>query len=110
MTGGKAFFNRNDINAEVGAAIEDGSQYYLLSYPLNKSDQKAGWRSLTVRTKGKYAVTARQGFYVTANTENPALTRGYDIDNALASPLPFTSLPLRAGFVGNQVVGTKERS
>ncbi len=107
MTGGKAFFNRNDINTEIGAAIDDGSEYYLLSYPLNKEDRRAGWRTLSVRTKGGYTVSARKGFYVTANTENPELTRGYDIDNALASPLPFTSLPLRAGFVGNQIDGSK---
>jgi VWFA-related protein len=107
MTGGKAFYNRNDINTEIGAAIEDGSEYYLLSYPLNKDDRKSGWRSLTVRTKEGYTVSARKGFYVTASTENPELTRGYDIDNALASPLPFTSLPLKAGFVGNQVVSSK---
>jgi len=39
-TGGKAYFNRNDLDAEVGEAIATGSDYYSLSYipPLSKYD------------------------------------------------------------------------
>ena len=41
-TGGKAYFNRNDLDAEVGEAIATGADYYSLSYvpPLSKSDGK----------------------------------------------------------------------
>ena len=41
-TGGKAYFNRNDLDAAVGEAIATGTDYYSLSYvpPLSKSDGK----------------------------------------------------------------------
>lgn len=110
MTGGRAFFNRNDLNNEVSNAIQEGNDYYLLSYPLNKSDRRSGWRSLTVHTKEGYTAFARKGFYVTENTENPALTKDYDIANAVASPLPFTSLPVRATFLGKQIDGDRANS
>ncbi len=41
-TGGKAYFNRNDLDAEIGEAIATGSDFYSLSYvpPPSKSDGK----------------------------------------------------------------------
>jgi len=107
MTGGRAFFNRNDTKGEVADALQEGNDYYLLSYPLNKADRRPGWRSLTVRTRDGSSVSARKGFYVTQNTEDPSLTHDYDIANAVASPLPFTSLPVRAEFLGKQIDGDK---
>ena len=41
-TGGKAYLNRNDLDAEIGEAIATGSDFYSLSYvpPPSKSDGK----------------------------------------------------------------------
>ena len=40
-TGGKAYFNRNDLDAEIGEAIATGSDYYSLSYiPPPSADNK----------------------------------------------------------------------
>ena len=41
-TGGKAFYNRNDLDAAIGTAIGTGTDYYSLSYvpPLSKYDGK----------------------------------------------------------------------
>jgi VWFA-related protein len=37
-TGGKTFFNRNDIDAGVRTSLDDGSTYYTLEYyPVNKA-------------------------------------------------------------------------
>jgi hypothetical protein len=37
-TGGKAFYNRNDIDGAIHRSIEDGSTYYTLAYyPSNKT-------------------------------------------------------------------------
>ncbi len=32
QTGGRAFYNRNDLDAAIGAAIEDGSAYYAVAF------------------------------------------------------------------------------
>jgi VWFA-related protein len=94
MTGGHAYVNTNDTRGAVRDAARDGAAYYMLSYPLDKSDRRPGWRRIEVKV-GAYHVRARHGYFVTQTTMDPMNTAKYDIDNALRSPLDYTGLPLR---------------
>jgi VWFA-related protein len=95
MTGGRAYFNSNDLAKGFREAVSDSSQYYILGYYLDHSNTKPGWRKLTVRVKRDHAeVRARDGFFVTNATVNPDDTRNADISSALLSPLDWTSLAL----------------
>jgi VWFA-related protein len=95
MTGGRAYFNSNDLAKGFREAVGDSSQYYILGYYLDHSNTKPGWRKLTVRVKRDHAeVRARDGFLVTNATVNPDNTRNADISSALLSPLDWTSLAL----------------
>ena len=94
LTGGRAFVNTNDTTGAVAVAAKDGSRYYLLSYPLDKSNRHAGWRKLTVKA-GSYHVRARKGFYLTQTTIDPLASSRFDVDAALRSPLDYTGVPLR---------------
>lgn len=94
LTGGRAFFNTNDITASVVQAFNDGSNYYSLSYvPLNhKWDGK--FRKLTVRVDGRdLRLYYRQGYYA----EDPDKPRnGYPspdpaIGAAMVRGMPETS-------------------
>jgi len=67
MTGGRAFVNTNDTRGAIREAVHDGSEYYLLSYPVDKSNLHQGWRKITVRV-GKYHVRARKGYFLTQVT------------------------------------------
>lgn len=50
-TGGKAFFNRNDVGAAVRNDMEDGATYYSLGYyPLNK-DWNGQFRKVQISSK-----------------------------------------------------------
>jgi VWFA-related protein len=101
MTGGKAFINRNDVDNSVSEAMQDGTAYYLLSYPLNKTNTKAGWRKLQLKCKGDgYKIQARRGFFVTRATVNLAESKQSELSNALDSPLEFTALPIKARWLG----------
>ena len=97
MTGGRAYFNSNDLVKGFRDAINDSAEYYMIGYYLDLSKTKAGWRKLAVRVKRDHTeVRARSGFFVTNSTVNPNNTRNNDISSALQSPLDYTSLALVA--------------
>src|ERR1700678_4379462 len=65
MTGGKAFYNTNDLASSFKRAADDASSYYLANYYLDTNNNHAGWRNLKVKVARKDAeVRARKGFFV----------------------------------------------
>jgi VWFA-related protein len=97
MTGGRAYYNSNDLVKGFRDAVNDSSEYYMLGYYLDHSNTKSGWRKLSVKvSRGHIEVRARDGFFVTNATVDPETTRNGDISSALQSPLDYTSLSLVA--------------
>jgi VWFA-related protein len=97
MTGGRAYYNSNDLVKGFRNAVNDSSEYYMLGYYLDRSKTKAGWRKLAVKVKREHVdVRARSGFFVTHATTDPENSRNSDLSSALQSPLDYTSLPLVA--------------
>ncbi len=95
MTGGRAYYNSNDLVRGFRDAVNDSAQYYMLGYYLDRSKTKAGWRKLAVKVQREHTeVRARSGFFVTNATIDPENSRNNDISSALQSPLDYTSLPL----------------
>lgn len=63
-TGGKTFFNRNDLETGIRSSLDDGSTYYTLEYyPSNKNwDNK--FRHIKVNVaKGSVKLQYRDGYY-----------------------------------------------
>jgi VWFA-related protein len=97
MTGGRAYFNSNDLVKGFRDAVNDSAEYYMLGYYLDQSKTKAGWRKLAVKVKQEHVeVRARSGFFVTNATVDPESSRYGDISSALQSPLDYTSLAMVA--------------
>jgi len=97
MTGGRAYFNSNDLVKGFRDAVNDSAEYYMLGYYLDRTKTKSGWRKLAVKVKRDHVeVRARSGFFVTNATVDPESSRSNDISSALQSPLDFTSLTLLA--------------
>jgi VWFA-related protein len=97
MTGGRAYYNSNDLVKGFREAVNDSAEYYMLGYYLDQSKKKGGWRKLAVKVDQKHLeVRSRSGFFVTNATIDPASSRNNDISSALASPLDYTSLTLVA--------------
>ncbi len=63
-TGGRAFMNTNGLSDAVESAIEDGANYYTLTYA--PSEGKEGeFRKIKVKAKGSgLSLAYRQGYYV----------------------------------------------
>lgn len=109
-TGGKAFYNTNDIAGAFRQAADDSSSYYLLAYYRDPQDTKPGWRKLkvTVNRSGLH-VRARSGFFVQkAEAENPSeeQVRKREISLGVSSPLEFTGIAIKASF-GTPTTGKK---
>jgi VWFA-related protein len=94
-TGGRAFYNTNDVGTAFEAAAKDSSAYYLLGYYLKRAETKPGWHKLKVKVDHeKVEVRAREGFFVREGEVEAADERREDILAALQAPVDFTQLPV----------------
>lgn len=111
MTGGKAFYNTNDVAGSFKRASDDGSSYYMLGYYLDTHNTKPGWRKLQVKIGRKDVdVRSRTGFFVTNATMNPMLTRDLDMKNALHSPIEGTGVPVTVEWLTVASDGDKKKA
>jgi VWFA-related protein len=94
MTGGKAFYNTNDLATAFQRATDDAASYYVLGYYLDTKNNRPGWRQLKVKLEKKdVEVRARKGFFVTNSTMNPEASRANDMNFAMAAPFEATGIP-----------------
>ena len=62
-TGGKAYFNTNDLNGALKSAINDGAHYYTLSYSPTNAKMDGTYRSIEIHLKnGHYTLAYRHGY------------------------------------------------
>ena len=64
-TGGRTLYGRNDVNAEIGNAIQDGANFYTLTYrPTNSSNDTQKFRKIVVTIdRPGLTVITREGYY-----------------------------------------------
>jgi hypothetical protein len=94
MTGGRAFYNSNDLTIGYKQAAEDSSSYYVLGYYLNSGSTKLGWRKLRVKLQVEHAeVRAREGFFVGSTLDAESAHKA-DVNFALSSPFESTGIPM----------------
>jgi VWFA-related protein len=81
-TGGKAYFNTNDLKSAVKKALDDGSHYYTIAYAPTNGKMDGSYRRIDVQVtaKGKYKTAYR---------------RGYNADDISKAAAPPDSDPLR---------------
>jgi VWFA-related protein len=109
-TGGKAYYNNNDLAGALSDASNDGSSYYILSYALDTKNNRPGWRKLKVKVKDHdYRIRSREGFFVTQTTMDPMSSEGMDIREALTSPLDYTGMPLSVKLEAPVASGAKKK-
>ncbi len=110
MTGGRAFYNTNDLTTSFKRAADDATDYYLLSYYLDTKITKPGWRPLKVKVhRSGTEVRARSGFFVTNATINPSTSHQSDMAFALTSPFDSTGIPLTVRWRATSADGDKKK-
>jgi VWFA-related protein len=93
MTGGRAYYNSNDLTAGFKRATDDSSSYYVLGYYTDTHNTRPGWRKLQVQVQRKdLEVRARTGVLFSNLDIDPSLTHNADIAFALSSPFDSTGI------------------
>jgi len=101
-TGGKLFYNRNDVDAEIGQSQQLGSEYYTLTYQPNGGKENGKFRQIHValRDPNLRAVT-KTGYYA-PDQKAPIDPRQQTIINlaeAARSTVPFSALDVKVSSV-----------
>jgi VWFA-related protein len=101
-TGGKAFYNRNDLDAALRKSIDDGSTYYTLAYYPSHKNWDGKFRTIQVRVKRpEVRLRHRLGYYAVdpqAYTKMEAKQRALVFGRALSLDSPAsTALIFKAG-------------
>jgi VWFA-related protein len=97
-TGGKIFFNRNDIGEEIERSEELGSEYYTLTYQPHDGDLDGMFRHVrvTLRDPNLVAIT-KAGYF--APQRNTAVDHGrqtmINLAEAARSTIPFTAVDVK---------------
>ncbi len=106
-TGGTVCSFRNDLDTCFKKAVEDSSEYYMLSY-YAKPLEKPGWRKLVVKThlQGVH-VRARSGYFSLGVNHDPEAQRKMDVALAIVSPVEYTGLPFSVRW--DKVTGPPEK-
>jgi len=95
-TGGYSFHGNNDLGEglrQVAAAPE--TYYYIAFVPQNlKYDGKLHSLKVTLRSKEKYTVQARRGYYAPLHGDNPVDAAKQDIEDAIFSQEEQHGLPV----------------
>jgi VWFA-related protein len=94
-TGGRAFFNTNDIGGAVRRAIDDARVTYVLGYYPSHDTWDGRFREInvTVRRSG-VEVRHRRGYLAAPAEQPPVETREEMLRNLSRSPLEATGLDL----------------
>ena len=98
-TGGKAFYNSNDIRGAVKKAIEDAEVTYTLGFYAEEKDLDGSYRELKVKVARKGTdVRYRKGYFATPLTAVDSQPAVNTLKNALLSPADATGMGLTASL------------
>ncbi len=103
-TGGVAILGHNDLDKQIGLAIDDGADYYTLVYsPTDKTDDPKKYRALKVTVDDPNLIVAtRTGYYSTHQTQPGEIPKvdgrqlAFDLMNAGLSTITYSGLIVSA--------------
>ena len=97
-TGGKAFYNTNDIMGSVRKAVDDSEVSYTLGFYLSQDELDSKFHEVKVKVDRKGVdVRARKGFLAYKDEGTVAMTkakRDQLVQEAIRSPLDATGLTM----------------
>jgi VWFA-related protein len=94
-TGGKAYYNSNDLNAALRHAVDDGANYYTIGYSPADRKMDGSYRQIEIKlVHGKSKLAYRQGYNADAGSVIAAQS---DVDPL--KPLLQLGLPGATGIL-----------
>ena len=106
-TGGRAFYNANDLATAVATGVEDGSSYYTLGYYPDDKNWDGKFRKITIKTERKdMRLRYRPGYYAFDSTgptgppdDRQEQNRLAELVRASKDPLPATGVTFWAHVI-----------
>ncbi|WP_109485614.1 VWA domain-containing protein [Occallatibacter savannae] len=69
QTGGKAFYNQNDLTSVIAKVVGSSADFYTLSYAPTNANMNGAFRNIAIKAgDGKYKLSYRRGYF--AREEN----------------------------------------
>jgi VWFA-related protein len=94
-TGGRAFYNANDIDVSIRRAIDDSRDTYVLSYYPAIEKWDGSFHEIKVQVKHPgVEVRSRRGYYAFPDATPDANRQNQQIADAVAAPLASAALGL----------------
>jgi VWFA-related protein len=101
-TGGRSFYGRNDVDAEIGQSLRDGNSFYTLAYrPGNNLDAAVSFRRIRVQMSNpQWRAFTREGYYAIPPVRPVAESKSvqgnitYDLLAAAGTRLIYDGIPL----------------
>jgi hypothetical protein len=94
-TGGRAFYNNNDLNAAFRRAADDARISYILGYYPSHKEWKGKFRKIEVRVaRPEIELHYRRGYFAQASEPMDSGYRERVLDAALWNPIDATGLGL----------------
>lgn len=115
QTGGKAFYNRNDVDKAVALAAAEGTEAYVLGYYPDDKNFDNKFRKIQVKvSRPDVKLRYRTGYYavdlshpMNLKAKDEAKARQEEMRIALSDPFPATAVTMDARVVQPQP-GAKE--
>lgn len=96
-TGGQAFINTNDLKTSVAKAIENGSNYYTLTYTPSNSQWDARFRAIKIKVQQPgVKLSYRNGYYAVDPNDRSKLAAGAAA-TAMAPPTTMATAMMHGG-------------
>ncbi|HEX3585870.1 MAG TPA: VWA domain-containing protein [Candidatus Angelobacter sp.] len=102
QTGGKAFYNTNNIDKAIRESMDDGSTYYTLGYYPENKNWDGRFRKITVKiNRPGIKLHYRQGFFAVEPSDSVKqdpkilaidIGSALDINNPISTALPFQAV------------------
>jgi len=111
QTGGRAFYNTNDIQNSVRQAIDDARDSYVLDYYPSETQWDGSFHTIKVEVKRSgIEVRFRKGYFAMPDASTDALRTEQMVQDAMASPFQDTDLGLTAEVHGETSSGARQLS
>jgi hypothetical protein len=103
-TGGRAFYNTNDLTKAVTAAVEEGSNFYSLAYTSSNPNRNGEFRKIKVQLAQQgLNFTYRRGYYAdNPDKVNPSINRSPSKqvpDSAVTAAAPSIQQKIRGAMM-----------
>jgi VWFA-related protein len=106
-TGGRAFYNVNNLASAVAAGVEDGSSYYTLGYYPENKNWDGKFRKISIKSDRKdIKLRFRPGYYAFESSDATApldthqgRNRLVELARAIKDPLPATGVAFWAHLI-----------